>query len=70
MNGFLSQILAMTSRPAARAVRRKPQSPPIGADWLALAKSPPDRTRTVYDPTATALVLKKPDVLAHGAVKA
>ena len=66
MNGFLSQILAMTSRPAARAVRRKPQSPPIGADWLALAKSLPDRTRTVYDPTATVLVLKKTDVLAHG----
>ncbi len=66
MNSFLSQILAMTSHPAARAVRRKPQSPPVGADWLALAKSPPDRTRTVYDPTGAALVLKKTDVLAHG----
>ena len=66
MNSFLSQIFAMTSHPAARAVRRKPQSPPVGADWLALAKSPPDRTRTVYDPTGAALVLKKTDVLAHG----
>ena len=66
MNSFLSQIFAMTSHPAARAVRRKPQAPPVGADWLALAKSPPDRTRTVYDPTGAALVLKKTDVLAYG----
>ena len=63
MNSFLSQFFAMTARPAAR---RKVQAPPAGADWLALANSPPDRARTVYDPTGAALLLKKDDVLARG----
>ena len=68
MNGFLSQLLAMTSRRSARSARtvRRPPPPAVGADWLALATSPPDRSRTVCDPTGAALTLRKSDVLAHG----
>ena len=67
MNSFLTQILGITSRPVARVIRRKPrQAPPVGADWLALANSSPDRNRTVYDSAGVPLVLNKSDVLAHG----
>ena len=60
---LFSTGVVRTVRPAPR---RKPQVPPVGADWLALAQAPPDRSRTVYDPTGAALALRKSDVLAHG----
>ncbi|MBO4305183.1 MAG: hypothetical protein J6A21_11405, partial [Lentisphaeria bacterium] len=66
MNFLWSHLFPAAKRPAAGQVRRKVQSPPAGADWLALTNSPPDRPRTVYDPTDKALILKKTDVLAHG----
>lgn len=68
MNSILSQILGLTNRPFVRTrTSRKPkQAPPVGADWLALANSPPDRTRSVYDSAGVPLVLNKSDVLAHG----
>ena len=63
---FIARLNAMTSRRPAAAPHPKPQDAPAGADWLALAKSPPDRSRTVYDPAGVPLVLQKSDVLAHG----
>lgn len=53
-------------RAAMRALRSKVQSPPVGADWLALTHSPSKRPRMVYDPGGAALVLRETDVLAHG----
>ena len=67
MNSFLSQIFAMTTpRPAARTIRRKPQPPPAGEDWLTLARSAPERSRIVHDPGGAPLMLRKEDILAHG----
>lgn len=71
MTSFLQQIFGRLNTAAnpghpVRTHRRRPQTPPTGADWLALARPSPDRDRTVYDPTGAALALKKSDVLAHG----
>ena len=52
---FIVRLNAISSRPPAAARRPKPQTPPAGADWLALAQSPPDRSRTVYDPSGSAV---------------
>ena len=67
MNFHWSHLFSQSARRIVRTVpRRKPQAPPVGADWLALARPSQDRSRTVYDPTGAALALRKSDVLAHG----
>ncbi len=68
MNFIWSHLFSTGTKRTVLTVRSKPkpQAPPAGADWLALAKAPPDRARTVFDPTGTALALRKSDVLAHG----
>ncbi|MBQ9502294.1 MAG: hypothetical protein IJU70_09085 [Lentisphaeria bacterium] len=63
---FINRLNAMTNRRPAPAIQRKPQAAPAGADWLALAQVSPERTRTVYDPAGSPLVLNKSDVLASG----
>ena len=70
MSDLLQQLitrlnLVQNRRPGA-APRPRRQAPPAGTDWLALAQSPPDRSRTVYDPAGSPLPLNKTDVLAHG----
>ena len=70
MTDLFQQLIARLNivqnrRPGA-VVRPKPQAAPAGTDWLALARTSPDRTRTVYDPAGVPLVLQKGDVLAHG----
>ena len=68
MNFIWSHLFSTGTKRTVLTVRSnpKPQAPPAGADWLALAKAPPNRSRTVFDPTGAALVLRKTDVLAHG----
>lgn len=67
MNRLLSQLFSLASHsPARKSARRKAPPPAAGADWLALAKSPPARSRTVYDPTGAPLALRKTDVLTCG----
>jgi len=66
---LLQQLLQSLNNPnphpVARMLHRR-QPPPVGADWLALAQSAPERARTVYDPTGAPLMLRKEDVLTHG----
>ncbi|MBQ9336745.1 MAG: hypothetical protein IJS14_05555 [Lentisphaeria bacterium] len=71
MTSFLQQIfvrLSATGSPghSVRTHRRRQQTPPAGADWLALAQSAPERSRVVYDPGGAPLMLRKEDVLTHG----
>ena len=71
MTSFLQQIFSQLNTAAnaghpVRTHRRRPQTPPTGADWLALARPSPDRDRMVYDPAGAPLSLTKADILAHG----
>jgi len=66
MQQLLLRLNTVSNRRPAPARRPKPRPAPAGADWLALARSSPERTRTVYDPGGSPLVLNRTDVLASG----
>ena len=62
---YLKSLNRLSQSPAVGKQRRR-QPPPVGADWLALAQSAPERSRTVYDSVGAPLMLRKGDILTHG----
>ena len=62
----LLKYLAAQPKPVRNVTPQKTEKVQTGRDWLALATTSGELSRTIYDPLGKPLCLRKSDILAHG----